>query len=216
MLAYAPRPDRQRARPATLIAIVVVHAVLLGLVATAQMDIPMLTKDGPIVVEHIPLDPLPPERPVEQAPTRPAPDSGIDTPPVIIPLPAPGLAVDLVPPLPNTGPVVGPAVDPVPPTLPLDPPVASTGPRFRTPAADVRPPYPDSRREIDREASLRLRLAIDARGRVTAVEPVGRADPVFLETARRHILSKWRYQPATEGGTAVASSTVITLTFRLD
>ena len=38
------------------------------------------------------------------------------------------------------------------------------------------------------EASLRLALTIDARGRVTAVEPVGAADPTFLAAARRHIL----------------------------
>jgi len=63
---------------------------------------------------------------------------------------------------------------------------------------------------------LRLRLTIDERGRVIAVEPVGRADKVFLEAARRHLLAHWRYRPASEGGRAVTSSTVITLRFQLD
>ena len=36
---------------------------------------------------------------------------------------------------------------------------------------------------------LRLRLTIDARGRVVAVEPVGRADRAFLAAARRHLLA---------------------------
>ena len=67
-----------------------------------------------------------------------------------------------------------------------------------------------------REAVLRLRLTIDDRGRVTAVEPVGRADPVFLAAARRHLLAHWRYKPASENGRPAASSTVITLRFQLD
>ncbi|HVL78018.1 MAG TPA: energy transducer TonB, partial [Sphingomicrobium sp.] len=62
----------------------------------------------------------------------------------------------------------------------------------------------------------RLRLAIDERGRVTSVEPVGSADPAFLEAARRHILARWRYRPATEDGRAVASSTVVSLRFELN
>ena len=71
-------------------------------------------------------------------------------------------------------------------------------------------------RAKEREAVLRLRLAIDERGRVAAVEPVGRADPVFLAAARRHILKAWRYRPAMDGDRAVASSTVVTLKFELD
>jgi protein TonB len=59
-------------------------------------------------------------------------------------------------------------------------------------------------------------LAIDAAGRVTAVDPVGSADPAFLAAARKHILARWRYQPATEDGHPVPSSTVITLQFQLD
>jgi protein TonB len=51
---------------------------------------------------------------------------------------------------------------------------------------------------------------------VTSVTPVGSADPTFLDAARRHILRHWRYQPATEGGEAVASTVVITLSFKLE
>ena len=71
-------------------------------------------------------------------------------------------------------------------------------------------------RQLEQEATLKLRLAIDERGRVVAVDPVGHADPAFLAAARRHILKAWRYQPAKEGNKAIASSTVITLKFELD
>ena len=38
----------------------------------------------------------------------------------------------------------------------------------------------------------------------------------FLAAARRHIIRAWRYTPATEDGVAVPSSTVISLSFRME
>jgi protein TonB len=123
-------------------------------------------------------------------------------PPIALPVPQPGLIVPT--------PVPQPRIQPVP-----NPPVR-VGPRFATPADAVRPPYPPSKIDRDEEAVLRLKLSIDPRGRVVAVEPVGRADPAFLAAARRHLLAHWRYKPATEDGRAIASSTTITLRFELD
>jgi hypothetical protein len=85
--------------------------------------------------------------------------------------------------------------------------------------ADV-PALKGWRRELFGEKALRLKhgqlaLAVE-RGRVVAVEPVGPADPAFLNSARRHLLSRWRYRPASEDGRAVASTTIITLKFRLE
>jgi len=57
---------------------------------------------------------------------------------------------------------------------------------------------------------------IDERGRVVAVEPVGKADRAFLYSARRHLMAHWRFQPASDDGRAIVSSTMITLQFRLD
>ena len=90
------------------------------------------------------------------------------------------------------------------------------GPRFATNAGAIKPPYPLDKMRGEEEATLKLRLTIDARGRVTAVDPVGFADPSFLEAARRHIIRAWRYKPATEDGVAVPSSTVISLSFRME
>lgn len=139
--------------------------------------------------------------------------------PVIVPIPSNDAlvldrpVVDLPP---RAEPVIGPGVQPsLQPPLAIPGPVR-TGPRFVTPAAMVEPPYPESKRDRGDEAVLRLRLTIDERGRVTAVAPVGSADRTFLAAARRHILAHWRYQPAREGERAIASSTVITLHFRLD
>ena len=79
----------------------------------------------------------------------------------------------------------------------------------------LRPPYPESQRMLEEEATLTLKLSIDASGRVVAVEPVGSADRAFLDSARKHLLSVWRFTPATEDGKPVPSTKVITLRFEL-
>ena len=81
---------------------------------------------------------------------------------------------------------------------------------------DLKPPYPESKILSGEEATLHLRLTISESGRVTAVDPVGAADRVFLEAARRHLIAHWRYRPATEDGRPIASSVVISLRFLLD
>jgi protein TonB len=92
----------------------------------------------------------------------------------------------------------------------------SSAARLLTSGADLKPPYPESKLLNEEEAALQLRLTIDDHGRVVAVDPIGRADPVFLGAARRHLLAHWRYKPAMQDGRAVATSIVITLRFQLD
>ena len=91
-----------------------------------------------------------------------------------------------------------------------------TAARFDTPEWALKPPYPLAKRNAEEEATLKLRLSIDDRGRVVAVEPLGNVDPVFLASARKHLIAKWRYRPATEDGKPVHSSTVVTLRFELE
>ena len=213
MLAYAPRPQRQRLNPAALALIVAAHAAAIAAVMSAKMQYDR-HKEAPTIVETIRLPPVPQPDPVEQPRTQPS-DRALDTPTPLVPLPPlPGPAVQDLPALPMPGPLIGNGMDPAP--LPLPAPVVRSGPRFATPDADIRPPYPEAMRAREQEAVLRLRLSIDQHGRVVAVEPVGKADPTFLAAARRHILKAWRYKPAMEGDRAVAASTVVTLKFELD
>ena len=213
MLAYAPRPERRRLNPPALALIVGIHAVAIAAILSARMDVVPRDRVPPTKVELIKLPPEPEKaRPQPKAPQNPSPAWTAPTP-VIEPLPLPGPTVDLLPP-PDPGPLVGNGMDPLPIPKPL--PAVRTGPRFVTADADIRPPYPESKRMLEQEATLRLRLAIDERGRVVAVDPVGKADPAFLAAARRHILRVWRYKPAMDGDRAIASTTVITLKFELD
>lgn len=226
MLAYAASrrtTAQRRPSPQAMLAIAVAHVAVIAAVMSARMDLPEKLKPRPTEVDLIRLPPPPPPpEPQPRAEPRPAP-SAIDIPPVIQPIPQPRLPVDVQPvPVPLTpGPVIGSAVPrPLPePGIAPQPrpaPPVRTGPRFATPDHALRPPYPPSKIDSGEEASLRLRLTIDERGRVTSVEPVGAADRAFLAAARRHLIAKWRYRPATEDGRAVASSTIITLRFELE
>lgn len=218
MLAYAAHRRRiaqRHSAPHVMLAIIVGHIALIAAVMSAKMDLPDRFRDI-TKVELIPVPPAPPQQvpPPKELP-RPS-DSRIDRVPAIVPVPQPSndrIDPTPIPSLPSL-PAVRPLPNPEPRIAPVPAPVR-VGPRFATPADAVRPPYPASKIESDEEAVLRLRLSIDPRGRVVAVEPVGRADPAFLTAARRHLLAHWRYKPATEDGRAIASSTVITLRFEL-
>ncbi len=218
MSVYAPLPayaDHKR-HPRALLLIIGGHAALLAAVMTARMDLPSRFVPPPTIVDLIDEQKPPPENPPPPQ-TQQQPRSTLDQPVTIVPIPQPAQPqVDQDPlPLPpvDLGPVIGSGSSGA---LPLPPEPVRVGPRFATAASDVKPPYPQSKLRSQEEAVLRLRLNIDDRGRVTAVNPVGSADPVFLAAARKHLIAHWRYRPATEDGRAVAASTVITLRFRLD
>ena len=214
MLAYAPRPERRRLNPPALALIVGAHAIAIVAVMSAKMNLPLAWKPQRTDVVFVPLPPEPQPEPLPRTDPRPA-DQSLDAPrPIIDSVPLPGPSADPLPLPLDPGPLIGNGTDPL--ALPQPQPILRTGPRFATPDADIRPPYPESKRASEQEAVLKLRLQIDERGRVTAVEPVGKADATFLAAARRHILKSWRYRPAMEGDKAIASSTVITLKFELD
>ena len=217
--ATSPAFAERRVRPSTLILIVGGHAALLALVMSAKMELPTPFTPTPTEVVLIERPKPPPEPEVEVEPRQQQQhDTRIDQPDVRIPLPRmPGPQVDPPLPMPIPEPLPpGPTVDPIPSPQPAITKPVRTGPRFATPDHLLKPPYPTAKLDRDEEASLRLRLAIDERGRVTSVEPVGGADPVFLAAARKHLIARWRYKPATEDGRPVASTTVITLRFELE
>jgi len=216
MLAYAAdrrRIAERRWSPRTLLLIAAAHVALIGAVMSARMDLPQRIFPPPIVITPIPIPNPPPPDPA-QGETRARTPIAIDRTRVIVPLPIPnddGLDTAPTPlPIPG-GNTIGPRADPLPTPVPV-----RVGPRFATPPSDVRPPYPLSKIESEEQAILKLRLTIDSRGRVIAVEPVGKADAAFLAAARRHLIAHWRYRPATEDGRAIASATVITLRFELN
>ena len=218
MLAYTAntRPLGRSESPKTLAFIVAGHAILLGALFMARTEIERVISDPPDVTFIDTLKPPPPPPIDDVRPTKPTTSTVDQFPPIVPPVDR-QTTLDLGPKTVDITPYVGPLVAPpyIPPVGPKADPVR-LAPRFITPDSLLRPPYPLSKLRSEEEASLRLRLAIDPRGRVVAVDPVGAADPDFLAAARRHILKSWRYKAATEDGAAVASSVVITLKFQLD
>ena len=219
MLAYAahrPIVAKRGSSPNAMLAIIAAHVALLALVMSTKMELPPTFHPTRTIVDLIHEDDPPPPNPIEQ-PVRPAPR------PTTLTVPRPDLpvpvldppVVDAMPSLPNPGPLVdpnpGPTIQPVPTPAPV-----RTGARLLTPAEELKPPYPAAKLASGEEALLRLKLTIDERGRVVAVEPAGRADRAFLDAARRHLMAHWRYKPATEDGRAMASTMVITLRFQLE
>jgi protein TonB len=187
---------------------------------SAKMGIIHVDAIDPIDVVNIPIKPPPEPQPDPKPRPDPKPsphDTFIDTPPRLLPVEPtnPALPFDLGPTTPPDTLYVGTRTG----ASLLDPPrhvPVRVAALFETPDSAIRPPYPTSKLREQVEATLKLRLSIDAKGRVISVEPVGAADPAFLVAARRHIIRAWRYKPATEDGVAVPWSTVITLSFRLE
>lgn len=224
MLAYAanrPDPAGRRSSPNVMLFIVAVHIAAIAALMSAKMDLPGPFKEPPLIIDFLRPPPPPPPPPTGQTKPQPQPRSTewvshprprTPTPPV------PGAPVDTGGQTTgDPGPTAGPVPIPQPPQpLPLPHPSVRSGPTLLTPASALRPPYPESKLLNEEEADLRLRLSIGADGRVTSVDPVGRADPVFLDAARRYIIGHWRYSPATIDSRAVATSLVISLSFRLD
>ena len=218
MLAYAaPKAAGRAGSPKALTLILAGHAVAIVAVMTAKMDLvgPFAPEPPPIVVS-IPEPPAPPPEPQVEPRSDPQ-QSFIGRPIPLIDMERliPDIPVAPGPTIEDIGTVIGSG----PSTIPFDPPKAEPvrlAARFATPDHALKPPYPLDKRRAEEEATLRLKLSIDTRGRVIAVDPVGPADASFLEAARRHILRSWRYKPATEDGVAVPSSTVINLAFRLE
>lgn len=217
MLAYAAHRRRiaeRHSAPHAMLVIIAGHVALIAAVMSAKMDLPERLFPPPIVVTPIPI----PEPPPEDAQAPPKPPQGVNSVRPIVPTPQPN--DDFLEPTPIPSPFPGgetivpnpqPGLDPLPAPDPL-----RIGPRFITPPGAVRPPYPAAKLQREEEAVLKLRLSINERGRVVAVEPVGRSDPAFLAAARKHLIAHWRYRPATDDGRAIASSTVITLRFELE
>lgn len=220
MLAYAanrPQAAVRRPSPKALVLILGGHVAVLALVMSAKMDLPQRLIPTPTAVELIrDKTPPPPTVAKSQQPRQQRSQLSEAQPEVTVPTQI--SSVESTPKLPRIGDLLGPTI-PQPPKIKPQPLPAAQAPtiaRLLTPPSELKPPYPESKLLTGEEAALTLRLTISEQGRVIAVDPVGRADGVFLDAARRYLMAHWRYKPATRDGQPVASSLTITLRFELD
>jgi protein TonB len=222
MLAYAanrPIAGKGRSSPNALLLIVSAHVALLAIVMSAKMDLPSRHHQPATTIDLLPAPAPPPPDPVRIEPRvqhtqTSAPIDNfppvISTPTVSGSQPQPTMPIDFGKLLGN-GSGTASTAEPVPEAA-----ATRHEPRLLTRSSELKPPYPASKLASEEEGALTLRLSIDERGRVIAVEPIGPADRAFLDSARRYLIGHWRYQPATEGDRPVPSSVTITVHFRLD
>ena len=218
MLAYAanrPVAGRRPSSPPAMLLIISAHVALIALVMSAKMEFQPKRPD-PTKVVNVPIDPTPPPNPAAHRSQRPPAPQPLGDANATVPLPRPD-PVPLEPGTSDPGVAIGGSGANGVPQFPtqLIAPVRHEASLMTRPD-DLKPPYPESKILSGEEATLHLRLTISESGRVTAVDPVGAADRVFLEAARRHLIAHWRYRPATEDGRPIASSVVISLRFLLD
>ena len=221
MLAYAasrPAPVDRRAYPNAMLAIIAGHVAVVALVMSAKMDIPQIIKDPRTTVFWVPKpkDPPPPDPAPRHDPTPQTQIQELDRIERLVPTPGPSTNPFDPGPISRVGSEQVAGGTNLLPELPRAHVPVTLDAYLMTPASLLKPPYPESKIITGEEATLRLRLTIDDHGRVVAVDPVGRADAVFLAAARRHLIKNWRYRPASEDGRAIVSSLVITLRFQLD
>lgn len=100
-----------------------------------------------------------------------------------------------------------PVTPPLPPLI-----VAQIDPRY---ANAFQPDYPTSEIRAERDGTVSVRVLIGADGRVKAVEQVRATSPAFFEATKRQALSKWRFKPATRGGTPQESWKVMNVRFEM-
>ncbi|WP_265569537.1 energy transducer TonB [Sphingomicrobium nitratireducens] len=215
MLAYAPR-SRPTPSPSSLALVIGLHGVALALLVTSRPDFVFPEAPTRTEIYDVPVVPPEPLDPVEAVPKSAPSQPRVPTPAVQLPIAGP--TIDFAPviediPLGDMVVADGPLVEDGSGELSV--PTVFEAARPKTPADLVRPPYPASKIRSGEEATIQLRLHIDAKGRVTAVEPAADADPAFFRAAEKHIRRNWRYAPAKEDGRAVASQMVVSIRFEM-
>jgi protein TonB len=94
---------------------------------------------------------------------------------------------------------------------PVHLPEAATPPRAL--ASNPPPDYPEEARKTGREGLVILKIVIDEQGRVTVVSVMRGEEP--LTSAAVEAVSRWRYEPATLGGTPISIYRILRVPFRL-
>ena len=208
--------------PSSLLVVLTAHAAAITALALSKMDVPIFERPRPITVEHIPLDPDPPEIPPEPV-QRPAeqPRSTITAPtPLLPPRPSDSNPIRADDPVePSFGQIAGKAEPdlvlppPPPPPRPMPDPVRVQA-RMKA-GIELLPPYPPAEERAEREGIVVVRLVIGPDGRVKSVVKVSAASESFWRATERHALRAWRFSPATVDGRPVESMQTVTVKFEL-
>lgn len=77
------------------------------------------------------------------------------------------------------------------------------------------PPYPDRSRELGEQGRVVLRVLVSAEGRASQIDIVDGSHSRRLDEAARTAVADWRFVPARQDGTAIASRILVPISFSL-
>jgi len=89
-------------------------------------------------------------------------------------------------------------------------------PRPAAGAANRSPEYPQASRIRGEQGRVTLLVQVDPAGEVLDLAILGSSGHAALDQAAARTVRGWRFQPATQGGRPVFSTTTLGITFRLD
>lgn len=192
---------------ATSLAIALHVLVLMLLMLPTQISMPPAAVENVMVVvpifKHVQPTPIPPVSPLQPHP-RPL------TRPMQQPTPTP---VDDTPSPVDTVAITAPVQ---PETIGTDPaPVAA----FAQISTDVAPPppYPIEARRRGVSGVVTLRVRVDAQGRpVEATVETSSGSRLLDEAARKFVLARWHFIPATQSGTPIEAIALIPINFVIE
>jgi protein TonB len=203
--------EQKRGSPTGFVAVVALHAAVLGALVLIKGPQFIREIDPPLVITPIPIRPDPP--PVRPQVDEPQHQSQITTV-------TPEIQVERDATLTFVRPDPQPFPDPTPPRLERIELARAEIPPVRRAAeligSDLQPPYPPSEERAQRGGSVQVRLTIGANGRVIGVQRISATSDAFWRATERQALSRWRFRPATLDGRPVETSKVMTVTFRIE
>ncbi|MDP1534386.1 MAG: energy transducer TonB [Rubrivivax sp.] len=208
-----------RLSPASLAAVTLAHAGLLGLLLAHAAPEP-ITPPRPLMVSL--LTPT-----VETPQPQPKPEPKPQPPkPVTKPLPTPVLAAKPTPaPIPQTvaappEPMAlpQPVTEQLPPPAPVAeaPKPAPTPPRPADNLNNPKPPYPSLSKRLGEEGTVRLYILVNPDGSVARLElEKSSGHPRLDRAAIDTVQSSWKFEPARQGSTPVAAWVIVPIQFTL-
>lgn len=210
--------EERRRSPASLAAVIGLHAAALGAVMMFGTYTFVKQRDHIPIVISLPI-PQPPE-PVPPPPPQPNQRAQQQPDPVTASQPVAPVAANTIiaPPTPPTTyhPPLPPGSQLALNTTPAVPdPVrhaAMVDPNYRD---ALQPPYPRPMLDAQRDGSVRVRITIGTDGRVSSIERLSSTDDAFWRVTERQARGRWRFRPATVDGRPVVSTMVMTVTFRI-
>ncbi len=221
------QPDVPRLSPGLMTVVVLVHAGLLGGLLNAHPRLAEpVTLPRPLMVSLIVPEieapqpqpkPEPKPRPPETV-SKPLPPPPVLTVERPLPTPESQPVAEITQPLPEPVAAASPATAPATVAAPKSASSAAppTPPRPADYLANPKPSYPSLSRRLGEEGTVRLNILVNPDGSVARLElAMSSGYPRLDRAAIDTVQSRWKFEPARQGGMPVAAWVIVPIQFTL-